>query len=119
MMTMKATHLFSQEEAGHLNSIPDRIGKKLIPHRKSLDSRHRSASRAPSLPALVAPILVLGHRPLEIPGRARPLLDKAIVDKVTIGATREKETGTECHYTVHDPSNALSLVIYCDDMRRV
>ena len=110
MMTMKATHLFSQEEAGHLNSIPDRIGKKLLPHRKSLDSHHRSASRAPSLPALVAPILVLGHQPLEIPGRAHPLLDKAIVDKVTIGATREKETGTECHYTVH-PMHCLLLFI--------
>ena len=86
------THL----EDGHLNSIPDGIGKKLLPHRKSLDSHHRSASRAPSLPALVAPILVL-----EIPGRFHPLLDRAIVDKVTIGATREEETGIECHCTVH------------------
>ena len=91
------THLFTPEEAGHMNSTPFLTKKKLPPHRKYLDSHHRSASQAPSLPALVAPILVLEDQHLEIPGRVHPLLDKAIVDKVTIGATREKETGTEGH----------------------
>ena len=50
--------------------------------------------RALNLPGLAVPHSGLGP-PLEVPGRAQPRLDLTKVDRVTIGARRGRETGTE------------------------